>query len=98
MTLGLGYYVTEKGYLRYSAGPKRGKYVHRAVMEGVIGGPIPEGMTVEHLDHDRQHNCRQNLMLLDKAIHDYISWQSWSRKRALEEGAPDWVMAEGAAA
>ena len=37
------------------------------------GGEIPDNMTVEHLDHNRTHNCHTNLMLLQKEIHDYIS-------------------------
>jgi hypothetical protein len=34
---------------------------------------LPEWATVEHVDHKKQHNCRENLMLLDKQIHDAIS-------------------------
>ncbi|MDE2097834.1 MAG: HNH endonuclease [Patescibacteria group bacterium] len=88
-----GRYLTAKGYFRISAGPDRGKYEHRAVVEKIIGGPIPAGMTVEHMDHQRAHNCWQNLMLLDKRIHDAISWASWTRFAAREAEPPEWVTA-----
>jgi hypothetical protein len=107
-----GFYVNEKGYLRLSAGPDRGKYVHRKVMEtllaetdtatlAALGIPacspakIPEKFTVEHIDHRKPHNCPENLMLLDKRIHDAISL--WSRgyyraHRSPEQPEePDWV-------
>jgi hypothetical protein len=85
-----GFTITAKGYARYTAGKLRNKLVHRVVMEKIIGGPIPPGMTVEHLDHRRAHNCWQNLMLLDARIHNYISWDSI---RARDEEATDWVNA-----
>jgi len=56
------------------------------------GGEIPENMTVEHLDHNRTHNCHSNLMLLQKEIHDYISLETHrNRERLMAEmmdGAP----------
>jgi len=88
-----GTYLTEKGYVRISSGADRGKYEHRAVMERLIGGPIPAGMTVEHIDHRRAHNCWQNLMLLDKRIHDFISWENIRRFQELQAAPPDWVEA-----
>lgn len=54
---------------------------------------IPEGFTVEHLDHRRQHNCPENLLLLDKRIHDAISFASMCRysERFSQTQEPDWV-------
>ena len=66
------------------------------------GNPtLPEGFTVEHLDHHRQHNCYQNLMLLDKRIHDALSWAHANFRRKAyrsivvcqDEEVPDWVTA-----
>ena len=68
-----GRHVHVKGYLRYSAGERRNKYVHRCIIEDLLGHPISASQSVEHLDHNRQHNCISNLMLLEKAIHDHIS-------------------------
>lgn len=87
-------HTTEKGYKRFHKGPNRGKYEHRVVMAELCGEwcwyplnlstGLPEGFTVDHLDHDRQHNCHQNLVLLQKEIHDHLSWCSM-RKLALRE-------------
>ena len=80
-----GYYTTAKGYLRQSQAPK--KYQHRLVMESLCSefcyyppspkSSIPSGFTVEHVDHNKQHNCYHNLLLLDVRIHRHISWASW---------------------
>ena len=42
-----------------------------------VPGVIPEGMTVEHVDHHKPHNCIGNLMLLDVRIHNALSKASW---------------------
>lgn len=73
----------ERGYVRLTAGPGRGRYAHRWIMERLLddpislvfsrGGGIPKRLHVHHVDHDRAHNCPGNLMLLDTAIHNRIS-------------------------
>jgi hypothetical protein len=80
-----GLHQTNKGYIRIRTKKNRDKFAHRVVVEEMLQNPlcaeyvfpergkIPEGMTVEHVDHRRAHNCRGNLMLLDKRIHDAIS-------------------------
>lgn len=109
---GTGVHVHIKGYLRITRrGPWRNWLVHRKVMLEMClemcyypreEGKLPEGFTVEHLDHDRMHNCPENLMLLDKRIHDYISSEHSRLVRAEVErripagdradgGEPDWV-------
>jgi len=93
---GPGVRLNEKGYLRYSAGPNRDRYVHRVVMSRLctefcyypldqttpLGRPtgLPWGFTVEHLDHNRTHNCPGNLLLLQTEIHNHLSWCSWLNK------------------
>jgi hypothetical protein len=99
------------GYLQITRrGPYRNWLVHRKVMLdmcleqcyyvlpiGKNGLPtLPDGMTVEHIDHRRQHNCRQNLMLLDKRIHDAISLDHGNMRRAMYRSIvvtdmPNWV-------
>ncbi len=87
MKRGKGKYITEKGYVRHSAGILRGEYEHRVIMfrmtmEFSYYGPgLPEGFTVEHIDHNKQHNCPGNLLLLESVIHNHISWCSWKGKR-----------------
>ncbi len=107
---GKGVRVHAKGYLEIiRRGPWRGWLVHRKVMYEAclefcyyhINRRLPEGFTVEHLDHDRQHNCIENLLLLNKRIHDHISWETWQsqararEKQRLEESVPDWVTGDG---
>lgn len=80
---GPGVYINEKGYLRHSAGPLRGRYYHRVVMASLCAefcyypvqadGFIPDGFTVEHVDHIKTHNCPENLLLLEESIHNAIS-------------------------
>lgn len=82
-----GRHLNGKGYVRISGGPNRNKYEHRLVMAEMVrewcyypveeGKDLPEGFHVEHVDHNRTHNCGGNLLLLDVRIHDYISWCSW---------------------
>jgi hypothetical protein len=118
---GTGVCLHEKGYLQITRrGPWRNWLVHRKVMlealqqslywkhhPSVLRNKIPNEMTVEHLDHRRRHNCIENLMLLDKRIHDFISNDQWMRmvgdrrhkeqeeqKKQEEQETPDWVMAE----
>lgn len=80
--------------MRLKTRANRGRYEHRVVIEKLLANPIalpyvfpergviPAGMTVEHVDHQRAHNCHGNLMLLDKRIHDKISW--WTKKYFME--------------
>lgn len=84
--------------------------VHRKVMYEAclemcyypLNGNLPEGFTVEHCDHNRQHNCIENLLMLDKRIHDFISFGSWGlgekerldkveKEVAAAAAEPDWV-------
>jgi len=67
-------------------------------------GVIPEGLTVEHIDHRRSHNCPENLMLLAERIHNaitqagcryirahYTEWMALQQAKAEAEATPDWV-------
>lgn len=54
------------GYLKYAFTTGKGTYnvlVHRLVHE-IFVGPIPEGMTVDHIDGDRTNNHFSNLQLM----------------------------------
>lgn len=41
----------------------------------VVSNPprLPAGRHVHHTDGDKHHNCPQNLMVLDSAIHDHLT-------------------------
>ena len=106
---GKGTTVHAKGYIQIKRrGPWRGWLEHRKVMLKMCEemcyypreeGKLPEGFTVDHLDHTRDHNCPENLMLLDKRIHDYISSAHAQTMREFREsviaaGMPDWVNRE----
>jgi hypothetical protein len=85
-----GVTLNDKGYLRYSSGSLRGRYVHRVVMAKMVAemsyypanaqSGLPPGFTVEHLDHCKTHNCPSNLLLLQIEIHNALSWRSWLNK------------------
>lgn len=107
-----GVTFNEKGYRRISHGAYRNRYEHRRVIEEMLEHPlcasyvfpepgqIPSGLTVEHIDHRRAHNCRSNLMLLDSRIHNAITAAGcrYIREHYVEylaavQGSevPDWV-------
>lgn len=80
----LGTHVNSKGHLRYSAGPLRGKYVHRVIaaqlaaewcyypIDPAIG--LPDGWDVHHLNGNPQHNCPvHNLCLMPHSLHGLLT-------------------------
>jgi hypothetical protein len=87
--------LNEKGYVRLWRKPHYGRYEHRVVMAELCrkgcSQPLeektglPEGMVVHHQDHVRTHNCHQNLMLMDKAIHDALSLMHQAHMKKLTE-------------
>lgn len=56
------------GYIQFSAGPLRGKYVHRVMWEEAHG-PIPEGKDVHHRNEIRGDNRLDNFELRDSDSH-----------------------------
>lgn len=38
-------------------------FLHRVVVERMLGGPIPEGCQVDHIDRDKRNNQRENLRI-----------------------------------
>jgi len=100
---GRGTRIHAKGYVQIiRRGPWRGWLEHRKVMLEMcrqmcyypIDGDLPPGFTVDHLDHNRSHNCPENLMLLDKRIHDHLSavhHATLTELRASVVDVPDWV-------
>lgn len=56
-------------YIRISAGPQRGMYVHRLVMEAKLGRRIRKSETVDHIDGNSLNNHPANLRVLSWAQH-----------------------------
>ena len=54
-------------YLRISAGPLRGKYVHELVAEAMLGRPLAEDEEVDHLDENGLNPDWRNLEVVTKA-------------------------------
>lgn len=57
------------GYWRIFRAPWRNYYLHRAVWEHAAGHKLPEGWEVHHMDHNKDHNCRCNLLAMPKEMH-----------------------------
>lgn len=76
-----GYYERYKGTV--NLGTRRRFLMHRDVWEH-HNGPIPEGMEIHHVDHDRGNNDISNLRCLSTAEHasehSNKGWAGWSRE------------------
>jgi len=79
-----GVYVNDEGYLRISAGPLRGEYVHILVAEAMLGREIdPMVEEVHHQDENSKLDCRwTNLEVRPLDMHRaFLSAQPWIHKR-----------------
>lgn len=78
MSHGTGTYLnagsrTKKPYVRVCYGPQRDQYVHKLVMEGMLGRALQPGEEVEHFDGDGTNNRWDNLVLVQKAEHGHMT-------------------------
>jgi hypothetical protein len=48
-------------YIRFTAGPLRGKYVHRVIVEARIGRPLCDWEEVDHKDGNTLNDAPSNL-------------------------------------
>lgn len=53
-----------KDYLRFCAGPKRGRYVHQEIAEAMLGRPLREGEAVDHRDGNGLNPACWNLRVM----------------------------------
>ena len=69
-------------YLRISAGPLRGQYVHRLVMEAKLGRPLTADETVDHEDGNSLNDNPSNLRgPITWAEHGRITMERERRKK-----------------
>ena len=67
------------GQMRYKCINRKGNktsYVHRKVIEDVLGKPIPDGLQVHHINGNRLDNSIKNLQLISHKDHRRIH-QGW---------------------
>jgi hypothetical protein len=69
-------------YLRISAGPHRGRYVHELVMEGMLRRPLGEDETVDHLNEDGLDPEWTNLEVVSQAENTRRMHARRKKKRA----------------
>ena len=81
-----------KGYnqvVLYSNQKAHQLLVHRLMWESLVG-PIPKGMTVDHIDQDHKNNQLQNLQLMSHSDNMKKMWDN--RGRSKKKGVVlDWV-------
>ncbi len=58
---------TVQNYLRVSAGPQRGRYVHQLVAEAMLGRSLMHCETVDHVDGDTLNNTWLNLQVVPRS-------------------------------
>ena len=81
--------ITEKGYGRISIGPRganKRTYTHRLVYEALVG-PIPEGMTLDHLCKNKSCYNPAHLEIVTRAENS----RRGARKDRCLRGHDDWV-------
>ena len=65
--------VDSKGYLKFTAGPHRGKRVHIFVAEQVLGRKLTKDETLHHRDFNLLNPDWSNLLLIGRREHGFIS-------------------------
>ena len=48
------------------------EYVHRRVMEKKLGGPIPPGSVVHHINGNKNDNRPKNLVSMARGVHGRV--------------------------
>jgi hypothetical protein len=82
-----GVHIDTRGYICFSAGPLRGKRLHRHLMEEHLGRPLLREEHVHHRDGDKLNNGlngdgRWNLELMNANEHNAVSArQLWYLKK-----------------
>jgi hypothetical protein len=65
--------VDHKGYLKIKDKAGKTRFVHRVIVEQVLGHPLPEGAQIHHVDGDKLNNTHSNLVVCpDTAYHSLL--------------------------
>lgn len=75
-------------YLRVSAGPQRGAYVHDLIVEAKRGRKLEGDETVEHQDGNGLNVDPDNLIVVSKSLNTTLRYQR-ERKARDEEAKSD---------
>jgi HNH endonuclease/GAG-polyprotein viral zinc-finger len=57
------------GYKTFIDTDGQEKFVHIRVMEKKLGGPIPDGLVVHHIDGNKDNNRPENLVAITRGVH-----------------------------
>lgn len=60
------------GYVVYTRGPNKGRFVHTLIMEERIGRRILPDEVIHHIDGNRSNNSIDNLALMTKSAHSRL--------------------------
>lgn len=82
-------------YLRISAGPQRGKYVHRLIAEGLLRRRLKPWETVDHKNQDSLDCDPPNLQVLSWSDHGKVSMARKLKKEDFVEGVDYVVIFDG---
>jgi len=68
-----GAYIDDKGYIRISAGPQRGKRLHRLIAAAKVGRPLTKDEDVHHADGNKLNNAPRNIHVEGHREHGCVS-------------------------
>jgi hypothetical protein len=68
-----GAYVDDRGYIRISAGPQRGKRLHRLIAEAKLGRPLTKDEDAHHADGNKLNNAPRNIHVEGHREHGCVS-------------------------
>ena len=75
-------------YIRITAGPQRGRYVHQLVAEAKLGRPLLPNEEVDHEDGDTFNNDPPNLIVREKTEHGRLTRQRATARRRQRKAGP----------
>lgn len=84
-------------YLRISAGPMRGRYVHDVVMEAKLGRKLIGDETVEHADGNGLNPDPDNLTVVSRKLNTELRWarERKARDEEARKEASEMIKAAG---
>jgi hypothetical protein len=77
----VGFCLKKNGYVEFTRGLHKGRYVHVVIMEEKIGRKIRKGELVHHCDYNRSNNHESNLILMSRSSHASLHATNIPRSR-----------------